>query len=94
MNKEYIIAGYKGIMPLDLTVIDRKYHKDIINQHNADIREYKIYQQSLHPKLKYENSILRILSQLDRDQVITEKRNHVAFLAKHKKYTINIQSRL
>ena len=41
MNKN-IIAGYNGIMPLDLTNIDKKYHKDLISEHKKNIEEYNL----------------------------------------------------
>ena len=48
MKGTYIVSGYKGIMPLDLTHVDPKYHKVLINQHSADISDYKIYQNSFY----------------------------------------------
>ena len=40
-NKKNIIDGYKGVMELDLTNIDPKYHKLYIDQHYKDIKDYK-----------------------------------------------------
>ena len=39
MNNQYIIEGYKGIMDLDLTNVDKNLHKTLINQHYTDIEE-------------------------------------------------------
>ena len=64
MNKN-IIAGYNGIMPLDLTNIDKKYHKDLISEHKKNIEEYKLEQETLPNHLKYENSILKVQKQLE-----------------------------
>ena len=36
-----IVNGYKGIIDLDLSLIDPKFHKDAIEQHYKDIEEYK-----------------------------------------------------
>ena len=94
MKGKYIVSGYKGIMPLDLTHIDPKYHKVLINQHTADKIEYNIYQQSLKPELQYENSIQRVLQMLDKDIQSTEKRNHEHLLKKHQEYMRNFRSRL
>ena len=46
----------KGVMPLDLTEVDTKYHKIMIAQHEEDIKEYNRYQQSLPSRLQYENT--------------------------------------
>lgn len=52
-----IVKGYKGIMDLDLSQIDPKFHTDVVRQHFEDITEYK-REQSIRPdKLRYENAI-------------------------------------
>jgi hypothetical protein len=56
MSKQ-IIKGYKGIMDLDLTYVDSKYHKNLIEQHIKDIDLYKIEQAKLPPEQRYENTI-------------------------------------
>ena len=58
MNK--IIPGYKGIMDLDLTNVEPKLHKIMIEQHQEDIKLYKIEQSKLKPSLQYENTIERV----------------------------------
>ena len=59
MNKKNIISGYKGIMPLDLTNIDKKLHSILIDQHEKDIEIYKMEQAQLPEKLRYENTVMR-----------------------------------
>ena len=93
MKGKNIISGYNGIMPLDLTYIDPKYHEVLIKQHSADIIEYKLYQKSLKPELQYENSIERVLQMLKRDRQMTEKRNSDYLLKKHQEYMLRISTR-
>jgi len=54
--KPIIIEGYKGVMPLDLTDVDPKYHKIMIDQHKEDINDYNKYQNELPLRLRYENT--------------------------------------
>jgi hypothetical protein len=56
-----IVKGYKGVMDLDLTNIHPVFHKSLIEQHKKDIEKYKLYQQTLEPELRYENTIEFIL---------------------------------
>ena len=67
---KYIIPGYKGIMDLDLTHIDPKYHKDMIAVHKKDIREYKKEQSKLHVKQRYDYAIDRVLKQVEKDSIL------------------------
>lgn len=60
-----IVKGYKGVMDLDLSLVPKEYHKTAVDQHYKDIRDYKIYQASLKPQHRYENTILRIKKQLE-----------------------------
>lgn len=39
--KSKIIPGYNGIIPLDLTHVDPKYHKEMIRVHLNDIEHIK-----------------------------------------------------
>lgn len=64
---KYIIRGYKGIMDLDLTHIDSKYHAEMIALHKKDIKEYKKEQSKLHFKQRYDYAIDRVLKQVERD---------------------------
>ena len=63
-----IIEGYKGIMPLDLSGVDTKYHKIMIDQHCKDIELYKIEESNIPVHLRYENTIERAMNLLQRDR--------------------------
>lgn len=54
--KPTIIDGYKGVMPLDLSGVEQKYHKIMIAQHKKDIKDYIKYQDELPLQLRYENT--------------------------------------
>lgn len=56
-NKKMIIKGYKGVMDLDLSLVRESVRDVAIKQHYEDIKEYKKYQKSLKPHLRYENTI-------------------------------------
>jgi hypothetical protein len=75
MENENIIKGYCGIMDLDIRNIDPKFKKDVIIQHYEDIKNYKKEQSELHPRLRYENTILRIKNMHEFDAINTKKRN-------------------
>lgn len=66
--KSKIIDGYNGIMPLDLTNVDPKYHKEMIRVHLNDIKIYKKEQSELPEKLRYENNFKRIQEQLNHEK--------------------------
>ena len=66
--KPIIIEGYKGVMPLDLSGIDPKYHKIMIAQHKKDIKDYVKYQGELPLRLRYENTTEKAKNLLQRDQ--------------------------
>lgn len=70
-----IVKGYKGIMDLDLSSIDPKFHKEMIQQHKKDIAEYKIEQQQRPSKLRYENAITNAHKVLEMDRKSLEKRS-------------------
>lgn len=76
MQPIIIIEGYKGCMPLDLTHVEPKYHKIMIDQHNEDIREYKKYQDNLPSRLRYENTNERITKALNLEQQIQTQINN------------------
>ena len=67
MTNDNIIKGYKGVMDLDLSTIDPKFHNEVKKQHLAEIKEYKIYQRSLPPRLRYENTTVKALNLLKLD---------------------------
>ena len=69
-----IIDGYNGIMPLDLTNIDKKYHKTMIMEHKKNIEEYKLEQEKLPIHLRYENTIIKVEKQLQLEDYHRKKR--------------------
>ena len=95
MNKlstNYIINGYKGVMPLDIRDIDPTYYKEAIKQHYADIEEYTKYQASLSPRLRYENTIERVkkLHKMDNDATI--HRNNILLTEQSKRDEMHAES--
>ena len=66
--KPIIIDGHKGVMPLDLSGVEQKYHKIMIAQHEEDIKEYIKYQDELPIQLRYENTTEKSLNLLKKDQ--------------------------
>lgn len=79
MGDSKIIKGYKGVMDLDLTNIDPKLHKILINQHYNDIDEYKKYQSSIKDEQRYDNTIGLALSKLDYENMVRAKRFGILF---------------
>ena len=77
MNKNMntnIIAGYKGVMDLDLTNVPECNKKIIIEQHESDIKNYNIEQDRLPSRLRYENTIVRIQKQHDLENKIRKQK--------------------
>jgi len=72
--KPEIINGYNGILPLDLSFYHKKFHKEVIKQHQLDIKNYKKEQSELPIHLRYENTISRINKQIVIENKATEKR--------------------
>lgn len=74
MTNDNITKGYKGVMELDLSTIDPKFHNELRMLHQADIKEYKVYQHSLPSRLRYENTIVKSMNtlKLDRNAARTE----------------------
>jgi hypothetical protein len=69
-----IVAGYKGVIDLDLSNIHPVYHKQLINGHKKDIEDYKLYQETLDPEFKYENTIGKIMKDKNHfDKIRDEK---------------------
>ena len=66
--KPTIIEGYKGVMSLDLSGVDIKYHKIMIDQHKQDIKDYIKYQDELPTQLRYENTTEKALDLLQKDR--------------------------
>tara|TARA_B100000424_G_scaffold270077_1_gene268516 strand:- start:7130 stop:7402 length:273 start_codon:yes stop_codon:yes gene_type:complete len=81
-----IIDGYNGIMPLDLTNIDKKYHKTMIMEHKKNIEEYKLEQEKLPIHLRYENTIIKVEKQLQLEDYHRKKRIQKREEDKYKKY--------
>ena len=71
-----IIKGYKGIMDLDITNVDEKYHKVLIEEHLRDIRKYKKEQALLKPEMRYENTVGQALQWLQYENEVREKRRN------------------
>lgn len=69
MSKK-IIKGYKGVMDLDLSLVHKDYIDSVVKQHNEDIKNYKIYQKSLKPEHRYENTIERINKQHENENYL------------------------
>ena len=84
MKKQNIIEGYKGIMPLDLTLVDKKIHKSLIDQHLKDIEDYKIEQSKLKPEMRFENTIEKIKNLQDKEKEIIKERLRVKKLEQDK----------
>jgi len=70
MSKDNIIPGYKGIMDLDLNLVDPKFRKVAASQHMKDIDLYKGEQYQLKPHLRYENTVARIEKTQELEQTI------------------------
>ena len=81
-ENSYIINGYKGIMKLDLTNVEKKYHKLLIDQHYKDIKLYKQEQHELPTHLQYENTIIR-----------AEKIQYMDYIAQKKDAMKNLPSK-
>lgn len=71
--KPIIIDGYKGVMSLDLSGVEPKYHKIMIAQHKEDINEYNKYQSELPLRLRYENTTKKAKNLLQSDQEWTKR---------------------
>lgn len=74
MKNENIVKGYNGIMDLDLTNVNKAYHKELIKQHYQDIENYKLEQKKLNPELRYENSVLVALKKIEYENRIIHNR--------------------
>ena len=73
-KNKLIYKGYNGIMDLDLTNIDTKFHKILITDHLNDIEKYKKEQSLLDPELRYENNIFKSLRKMEAENLIRSKR--------------------
>ena len=67
-----IIKGYKGIMDLDLTNVDSKYHKELIEQHKKDIDQYMLDEEKLPTNKRYENTVGKAYQKLEYECILTQ----------------------
>jgi len=91
MNKKNIIDGYKGIMPLDLTDVDKNLHAELIKQHYKDIHLYKKEQSELPKNLQYDNTIARIKKQWKMESYYNTKRIIEAKIQQEKQDKIRLE---
>lgn len=86
-----IIAGYKGVMDLDLTNVDKLLHKQLIIDHYKDIKFYKIEQSKLKPEQRYENTIERVnkIHKYESDMLLL--RNKKAKIEQDRKHKLMIE---
>jgi hypothetical protein len=73
MQDDHIVKGYKGVMDLDLSLVDPKFHKEVILQHNKDIDEYKREQRERPEKLRYENAMMHAHNIIELDRRAAEQ---------------------
>lgn len=74
MKDNMIVKGYNGIMDLDLSSIDPKFHREVIRQHYAEIEEYKVEQSERPSRLRYENAMVNAFKLLETERIALEKR--------------------
>ena len=105
MQNGNIVKGYQGIMDLDLSLIDPKFHKEVVIQHMKDIDEYKREQLERPVKLRYDTAIMHAHNIIELDRRAAEQLRKTQFnykikrinkektllnvLKNLKKYTIN-----
>ncbi len=78
-NKIDIIEGYQSISPLDVSVFPKEHRKQAMEQHYANIKEYKKEQHERPFHLRYENTILRIekIHEHERKASILREQNRI-----------------
>ena len=81
-----IIKGYKGIMDLDLTGVNSCYHSSLIRQHKKDIENYKKQQEKLPTRLRYENTIGKVLKDRETYNEICRKKEEEKRKIQDEKY--------
>tara|TARA_Y100000992_G_C21264811_1_gene493391 strand:- start:245 stop:541 length:297 start_codon:yes stop_codon:yes gene_type:complete len=79
----FIVPGYNGIMDLDLTNVDKRLHSVMIEQHEKDIKDYKIEQSKLPKRLRYENTIVKANKVIEMDSMIMKRKQEI-FLEKQR----------
>jgi len=75
--KSDINEGYKGVMDLDLNLVDPWFHEIAVKQHYQDINQYKMEQSELRPELRYENTVQRVLQKQEKERAIILRRTKV-----------------
>ena len=73
MQNGNIVKGYQGIMDLDLSSIDPKFHKEVVIQHMKDIAEYKREQHERPDKLRYDTAIVHAHNIIELDRRVAEQ---------------------
>lgn len=73
MQDDHIVKGYKGVMDLDLSLVDPKFHKEVIAQHMKDIDEYKREQRERPVKLRYDTAIMHAHNIIELDRRAAEQ---------------------
>jgi hypothetical protein len=87
----YIINGYKGIMDLDLTSIDKKFHQELVSLHFKQIEDYKLEQLKRPINLRYENTIERLEKQNKEISKIIHKREIAILEEKNHHYQLRLK---
>ena len=77
--KTLTVAGYHGIMDLDLSVIDPIHRPQAIHQHKNDIALYCLEQSRLKPEHRYENTIIRVNKQQEYAKQMQLNRRIISF---------------
>lgn len=96
MQDRLTVKGYQGIMDLDLSSIDPKFHKEVVAQHMKDINEYKREQRERPDKLRYEHAVVNAYKKLDLDRKATEQvaKETIQFENQKDQKRINIFNRI
>lgn len=77
------VPGFKGIMELDLTNVDKRLHLEMKRQHEIDIEEYKVEQEELPENMRYENTVVRAEKLIEMDTQIMKRKREI-FLEKQR----------
>jgi hypothetical protein len=75
------VAGYRGIMALDLDAIPTQFQKNAIERHIKDIEEYNRDQLKRPEQMRYENTVARIERTHRMDKAVLQKRQSDAMEA-------------
>lgn len=89
-----IVKGHKGVMDLDLDLVPKKFWKEVIKQHNRDIKEYNMRQDKLPERLRYENTVLKVKKLHEADQKAAGKRKILKLIEDEKRMNIYNEKRL